>query len=82
MVSWSMPSKQPGQEVLSILLCSSVLCQYFLYLDPSSQLQSVKVIITKLITLLHIEKLIEKKLTTKMKNKNVTNILIVYNNRS
>lgn len=82
MVSWSMPSKQPGQEVLSILLCPSVLGQYFLYLDPSSQLQSVKVIITKLITLLHIDKLIEKKLTTKMKNKNVTNILIVYNNRS
>lgn len=77
-----MPSKQPAQEVLSILLCSSVLCQYFLYLDPSSQLQSVKVIITKLITLFHIDKLIEKKLTTKMKNKNVTNILIVYNNRS
>lgn len=56
-VSWSMPGEQPGQlSDLSIQLCSSVLGQYFLYLDPSSQLQSVKVILTKIITLLHINK--------------------------
>lgn len=41
----------------------------------------MKVIIIKFIIFLYIDKLIEKKLIIKMKNKNVINILIVYDNR-